>query len=239
MHHVPSLFKQIKEIQLTKALRSPAAIITRFLSSGKSRISLPHYNIPTLWMMLNKQRHSRDFPGGPAVKSLPSNAGGMGLIPGQIPPWDGKAKVSEYKGRETHRTHSWLLWFTVTSSSIKTKWKHFTPKWVQSDWKENALLGTLDKRTPFFKRNVTIYVPFCGQWVVKQTSPIQVTLTSLPTSKDVSVTANTMIPTPQRLHFSHLICSTAVLSSGMLGKGQDNGLLQTQFQVLIFSSIYV
>ena len=33
--------------------------------------------------MLNKQRHSRDFSGGPAVKSLPSNAGGLGLIPGQ------------------------------------------------------------------------------------------------------------------------------------------------------------
>ena len=25
----------------------------------------------------------RDFPGGPVVKTLPSNAGGVGLIPGQ------------------------------------------------------------------------------------------------------------------------------------------------------------
>ena len=26
--------------------------------------------------------NQRDFPGGPMVKTLPSNAGGMGLIPG-------------------------------------------------------------------------------------------------------------------------------------------------------------
>ena len=29
-----------------------------------------------------KNRESRDFPGSPAVKTLPSNAGGVGLIPG-------------------------------------------------------------------------------------------------------------------------------------------------------------
>ena len=28
---------------------------------------------------------SRDFPGGPVVKNLPSNAGDAGLIPGQGP----------------------------------------------------------------------------------------------------------------------------------------------------------
>ena len=27
--------------------------------------------------------NQRDFPGGPTVKTLPSNAGGVGLIPGR------------------------------------------------------------------------------------------------------------------------------------------------------------
>ena len=29
------------------------------------------------------EQNVRDFPGGPVVKNLPSNAGGMGSIPGQ------------------------------------------------------------------------------------------------------------------------------------------------------------
>ena len=34
----------------------------------------------------SKRRGSRDFPGGPVDKTLPSNAGGVGSIPG----WGGK-----------------------------------------------------------------------------------------------------------------------------------------------------
>ena len=30
-----------------------------------------------------KKKNFRDFPGGPVVKNLPSNAGDVGLIPGQ------------------------------------------------------------------------------------------------------------------------------------------------------------
>ena len=44
-------------------------------------------------------------------------------------------------------------------------------------------------------------MPFCGQRVVKQTSSIQVTWTRLPTFKDVSATANTIIPTPPEATF--------------------------------------
>ena len=32
---------------------------------------------------IHKDTDLRDFPGGPVVKNLPSNAGDMGLIPGQ------------------------------------------------------------------------------------------------------------------------------------------------------------
>ena len=46
MQDVPSLFKQIKQIQLIKALRSPIAIITRFLRSGKSRIESSSLSYP-------------------------------------------------------------------------------------------------------------------------------------------------------------------------------------------------
>ena len=34
-------------------------------------------------MSLLKINVGRDFPGGPVVKTLPSNAGGVGSIPGQ------------------------------------------------------------------------------------------------------------------------------------------------------------
>ena len=34
-------------------------------------------------VLLVKKKHYRDFPGGPVVKTLPSNAGGGGLILGQ------------------------------------------------------------------------------------------------------------------------------------------------------------
>ena len=36
----------------------------------------------TPWPLF-KNLYSRDFPGGPVVKTLPSNAGGAGSIPGQ------------------------------------------------------------------------------------------------------------------------------------------------------------
>ena len=42
---------------------------------------------------LNKNKLSRDFPGGPVVKNPPANAGDMGSIPGlgiKIPPAVGK-----------------------------------------------------------------------------------------------------------------------------------------------------
>lgn len=35
------------------------------------------------------------------------------------PPWDGKAEVSDCKGGDAHRAHLWLLWFMMTSSSVK------------------------------------------------------------------------------------------------------------------------
>ena len=35
------------------------------------------------WSITIKKYITRDFPGGPAVKSSPSNAGGAGSIPGQ------------------------------------------------------------------------------------------------------------------------------------------------------------
>ena len=35
------------------------------------------------WGNLGRKKEGRDFPGGPVVKNLPSNAGDTGLIPGQ------------------------------------------------------------------------------------------------------------------------------------------------------------
>ena len=32
---------------------------------------------------MNLLKQCKDFPGSPVIKTLPSNAGGMGLIPGQ------------------------------------------------------------------------------------------------------------------------------------------------------------
>ena len=38
------------------------------------------YDLTYMW---NLEKQNRDFPGGPVVKTLLSNAGGAGLIPGQ------------------------------------------------------------------------------------------------------------------------------------------------------------
>ena len=39
--------------------------------------------LPKPFPSLNENSHLWDFPGGSVVKNLPSNAGDMGLIPGQ------------------------------------------------------------------------------------------------------------------------------------------------------------
>ena len=44
----------------------------------------------------------RDFPGGPVVKTLPSNAGGMGSIPGR------GAKIPHASPAKKHKTEAIL-----------------------------------------------------------------------------------------------------------------------------------
>ena len=52
----------------------------------------------------------RDFPGGPVVKTLPSNAGGAGLIPGQ------RAKISHALGPKNQNINR----SNVVKNSTKT-----------------------------------------------------------------------------------------------------------------------
>ena len=40
-------------------------------------------NMPRVAQKLSGKKQTRDFPGGPVVKTLPSNAGDVGSIPGQ------------------------------------------------------------------------------------------------------------------------------------------------------------
>ena len=61
-----------------------------------------------------KGRSSRDFPGGPVVKTSPSNAGGAGLIPGQgakIPhasrPKNQNIKQKQYSNKFSKRLLKW------------------------------------------------------------------------------------------------------------------------------------
>ena len=39
--------------------------------------------MPRVAQKLSGKKQTRDFPGGPVVKTLPSNAGDVGSIPGQ------------------------------------------------------------------------------------------------------------------------------------------------------------
>ena len=49
-----------------------------------------------------------------------------------------QSKRQWLKDRGAHSTRFWLMWFAVTSSSIKINWKHFTlaPIWAQRDEKK-------------------------------------------------------------------------------------------------------
>ena len=67
-----------------------------------------------------KKKKERDFPGDPVIKTLPSNAGGVGLIPGQgtkIPyaVWCSqnrkiKKKISEIKKSNNCSEHYMSFW---------------------------------------------------------------------------------------------------------------------------------
>ena len=45
--------------------------------------TLGFYPYPQMWDFRPRKTHPEDFPGSPAVKTWPPDAGGMGLIPSQ------------------------------------------------------------------------------------------------------------------------------------------------------------
>ena len=54
------------------------------MSKGKKSLYIGPFNIHTKFEAKTEVKNTcGDFPGGPVVKTLPSNAGGAGLIPGQ------------------------------------------------------------------------------------------------------------------------------------------------------------
>ena len=63
-------------------------------------------------MECNKEKIQGDFPAGPLVKTWPSNAGGVGSVPG----WEAKIPhACEHAKRTKHKTRS-----IVAINSIKT-----------------------------------------------------------------------------------------------------------------------
>ena len=65
-------------------------------------------------------RHLEDVPGGPVVKTLPSNAGGAGSIPGQ------EAKIpyaSESKTQSIKQCGAAWGWEEVRSHACVWKWR--------------------------------------------------------------------------------------------------------------------
>ena len=63
-------------------------------------------------MTFQKQQPSRDFPGSTVVKTLPSNAGGVGLIPG----WETKVPHASWPNKTEKRSN------IVTNSISLLKW---------------------------------------------------------------------------------------------------------------------
>ena len=54
------------------------------MSKGKKSLYIGPFNIHTKFEAKTEVKNTcGDFPGGPVVKTLPSNAGGAGSIPGQ------------------------------------------------------------------------------------------------------------------------------------------------------------
>ena len=65
-------------------------ILAGFLSEFWNRINNTFWDIPFLtsacfYLSSSFKTQIRDFPGGPVVKTSPSNAEGVGLIPGWAP----------------------------------------------------------------------------------------------------------------------------------------------------------
>ena len=85
-------------------LRDTESVAPGFISSWVQGPNLqkPWLTSITLDLLRVRPDHSRqnagDFPGGPVVKSLPTNAGDMGSIPGlgrSHMPWDNQADVPQ------------------------------------------------------------------------------------------------------------------------------------------------
>ena len=57
--------------------------VEKFFYMEKCKFYILQKNIQKNIVLLINKKHYRDFPGGPMVKTLPSNAGGGGLILGQ------------------------------------------------------------------------------------------------------------------------------------------------------------
>ena len=83
-----------------------------------------------------------DFPGGPVVKPLPSNAGGMGSIPGQGAkiPYASRPKNQKkiFKNIKRKKKESCTTMFIAALFTIARTWKQpmcpSTVEWIKKMW---------------------------------------------------------------------------------------------------------
>ena len=64
-------------------MNAPKAVLSLHFKEGQISLSLPISHCVTAFKEFVLNQQNGDFPGGPVVKTLPSNAGGAVSIPGQ------------------------------------------------------------------------------------------------------------------------------------------------------------
>ena len=70
---------------------------------------------------MRRNTHDRDFPGGPVVKTLPSSAGGVGLIPD----WGTKIPHALRPRNQNIKQKQYCNKFNKDFKKIKKKKKYF------------------------------------------------------------------------------------------------------------------